>query len=138
MNLELPKERKESTCYGGLYRDLNAPQVKVEVYQGDAKCYEKVGDLSHEFPALKEHLLEKYAALGDLYKEVLDLLKKEYILDNTVDTSAYVAKVKKDMGVPLNTYFKTQVTQKYQEDVEMTDSVFFLPIINRIFEMTKL
>lgn len=138
VNLELPKERKESTCYGGLYRDLNAPHVKVEVYQGDAKCYEKVGDLSREFPALKEHLLDKYAALGDLYKEVLDLLKKEYILDNTVDTSAYVAAVKKDMGVPLNTYFKTQVTQKYQEDVEMTDSVFFLPIINRIFEMTKL
>ena len=37
VHLELPNERKESTCYGGLYRDPNSPDVPEKVYQGDMK-----------------------------------------------------------------------------------------------------
>ena len=38
----------------------------------------------------------------------------------------------------LDTYRVSQVKEKYGEEVFYNDSVFFLPIINRIFEMTKL
>lgn len=139
VHLELPKERKESTCYGGLYRDPNAPDVPEKVYQGDVtNNYETVGDINKNFSTLKDALMEKYDRFNIIYKDVLELLKKEHIIDNTADTNTYLNAALENMEMPLNTYYKTQVKEKYSDDVELYDSVFFLPVINRIFEMTKL
>lgn len=137
--LELPKERKESTCYGGLYRGTDAPDVQEKVYQGDlSAAYEKVGDISAHFDTLKKALQGKYAEFSELYKKVLDLLKRQGVIDNEANTSAYVAAAHEDMMTPLNTYYKSEVKEKLEKEVVYTDSVFFLPIINRIFEMTRL
>lgn len=140
VNLELPKERKESTCYGGLYRDKNAEDVPETVYQGDkSKDYATVGNINDNYNTLKHALLEKYKVFDKLYREVLSMLKNEHVLDNTADTTKYVDLANKDMGIPLDTYYKTQVKEKYPNgEVQLYDSVFFLPIINRIFEMTNL
>lgn len=139
VNLELPTERKESTCYGGLYRDPNAPDVPEIVYQGDvSKTYSTVGDINNNYETLKSALVAKYKEFNSLYKSVLDLLKKEHIIDNTADTTTYVNKANEDMGTPLNTYYKTQIKEKYQDEVTLYDSVFFLPIVDRIFRMTEL
>ncbi len=137
--LKLPVERKEATCYGGLYRSSDAESVPEKVYQGDMSAsYEKVGDMTKNFGTLKKSLMDKYAQFNTLYKEVLDLLKKERILDSTADTTSYVRCANEDMGVPLATYYKSQVEQKFSEEVELFDSVFFLPIIDRVFQMTKI
>lgn len=139
VNLNMPKERKESTCYGGLYRDPNAEDVPEKVYQGDVSAdYETVGDVNKNFGELRCVLGKKYEKLCAVYKKVLDLLKKEHIIDNTADTSVYVKLSEEDMETPLNTYYKTQIKDKYQEDVQLYDSVFFLPIIDRVFNMTNL
>lgn len=139
VNVELPQERKESTCYGGLYRDPNAPHVPEFIYQGDTSLkYENVGEIVRNYNTLKKELLIKYEALGILYKDVLNMLKKERIIDATANTSIYVNKALENMGTPLDTYFKVQVKEKYQDEVLLNDSVFFLPIINRIFELTKI
>ena len=77
INLQLPNERKESTCYGGLYRDPNANDVPEKVYQGDvAKNYSTVGDINNNYESLKAALMDKYKEFNSLYKAVLDLLKK--------------------------------------------------------------
>ena len=139
VNLKLPDERKESTCYGGLYRDANAPSVKDIVYHGDKDHnYQKVADLTDNFNTLKPVLLIKYKELGNLYKIVIDLLKQEKIIDASANTKKYLDAAAADMGTPLTTYYKTQVKEKYGEEVIYNDSVFFIPIINRVFEMTKL
>ncbi len=139
VNLKLPDERKESTCYGGLYRDANAPSVKDIVYHGDKDHnYQKVADLTDNFNTLKPVLLIKYKELGNLYKLVIDLLKQEKIIDASANTRKYLDAAAADMGTPLTTYYKTQVKEKYGEEVIYNDSVFFIPIINRVFEMTKL
>lgn len=139
VNIELPEERKESTCYGGLYRNPNDPDVPEMVYQGDkSKEYNTVGDINTHYSELKAALLKKYSAFNSLYKDVLDMLKAEHIIDNTIDTAKYTKTAEKDMDTPLDTYYKTQVKDKYQNEVFLYDSVFFLPIINRIFEMTNL
>ena len=135
----MPEERKESTCYGGLYRDPNEENVKDIVYQGDtSRKYQKVSDITANFDSLKIVLLGKYKELNDLYKVVLDKLKQERIIDGTADTTKYTKEAKKDMGTPLTTYYKSQVKEKYGEEVFYNDSVFFLPVINHIFELTKL
>lgn len=139
VNLKLPEERKESTCYGGLYRDPNEENVKDIVYQGDVtKKYQKVSDLNDNFDSLKKILLSKYDELNNLYKAVLDKLQQERIIDGMADMSKYTREANKDMGTPLATYYKTQVKEKYGEEVFYNDSVFFLPVINRIFELTKI
>lgn len=139
VNLKLPEERKESTCYGGLYREPAAPQVGEIIYQGDKTMnYETVGDITRNLEPLKRNLLQKYNELAVLYKDVLSLLKKQQVIDNTTDTAKYVNQAASDMGTPFSNYFKTQVKEKYQEEVLFKDSVFFLPIINQIFEMTRI
>ena len=82
--------------------------------------------------------MPKYKQLAELYKKVLELIKRERIIDNTANTSIYVEEAAKDMSTPLSTYYKTQVKQKYGDEVIFNDSVFFIPIVDRIFEMTKL
>jgi len=121
-----------------LYRDRNAENVKNIVYQGTADKYESVGDLNNHFQDLKSALVLKYKQLAELYKKVLDLIKRERIMDNTANISIYVEEAAKDMSTPLSTYYKTQVKQKYGDEVIFYDSVFFIPIVDRIFEMTKL
>ncbi len=137
--IKLPDERKESTCYGGLYRDKNAPAVRDVVYQGDnSKDYENVGDIDSNFDSLKSALLTKYKDLASLYEQVLNMLKQQSIIDSMTNTSKYVNAAKEDMGTSLSTYYKTQVREKYSDEVPYNDSVFFLPVINKIFEMTKI
>lgn len=139
--VQLPLERKESTCYGGLYREPNAPAVPEKTYQGyldSALNFSTIGDINNNYKVLKDALLKKYREFSDLYKEILDLLKKEKILDNTCNTTIYANEAQKDMGVSLDTYYKSQFGQKYTSDVELFDSVFFLPIVQRVFEMTQL
>lgn len=137
--LVLPKERKESTCYGGLYRDPEAMEVPEKVYQGDlSKNYETVADINKNFDFLTSVLVDKYKGLSLIYKEVLNLLKKEHVIDNSTNTSIYVNAAEKDMETPLKTYYKSHLKEKYSDEVVLYDSVFFLPIINRIFELTKI
>ena len=139
VNIKLPQERKESTCYGGLYRDKNAPAVIDVVYQGDVSTdYTTVGDIEKNFDTLKSSLLIKYQELAALYESVLSMLKQMKIIDDMANTSKYVSSAKEDMGTPLSTYYKTQVREKYADEVVYNDSVFFIPVINKIFEMTKL
>lgn len=139
VNIKLPEERKESTCYGGLYRNPNDAAVRDVVYQGDkSNDYEKVGDINTNFEDLKDALLVKYKDLASLYKDVLDMLKQENIIDSMANTAKYVSAAEEDMGTPLSTYYKTQVKEKYADEVPYKDSVFFLPVINKIFNMTKI
>ena len=139
VNIKLPEERKESTCYGGLYRDPDDAAVRDVVYQGDKSMeYDKVGDINENFEVLKSALIAKYKDLATLYTEVLNMLKQQSIIDSMANTSKYVSAAEEDMGTPLSTYYKTQVKEKYADEVPYKDSVFFLPIINNIFNMTKI
>ena len=94
--------------------------------------------LQNNLDSLKAALLTKYKNLAALYKSVIELLKQEKIIDGTSDTRRYVSKAEEDMGTPFTTYYKTQVKEKYGEEVIYNDSVFFLPVINKVFEMTKI
>lgn len=141
INLQLPQERKESTCYGGLFREHDAANVPEIIYQGDVSSkYETVGELEANYQHLKAGLLKKYEKMNHVYAEVINMLKKENIIDAHDNAYKYVNATSEDMGTPLDTYFKTQVSEPYkqQEEVPYNDSVFFLPVIDRIFNLTKL
>ena len=95
-------------------------------------------DITNNFDSLKSVLLKKYNELNELYKAVLDKLQQERIIDGMSDMTKYTNEANKDMGTPLTTYYKSQVKEKFGDEVFYNDSVFFLPVINRIFELTKI
>lgn len=138
VNVVLPQERKESTCYGGLYRDSDAPAVPEMIYQGVKSVQnENVGQIKSKYDKeLKPALTQKYAQLAAIYNDVLSLLRNNKIIDSTANTQVYADKAAEDMATPLDTYFRTQVKEQYQDEVILNDSVFFLPIIQRTFELT--
>ena len=135
----MPPERKESTCYGGLYRNSDAEEVPEKVYQGDETgLYKTVGDISDNYEKLKNSLVKKYNEMNSLYGDVLDYLKQKRIMDNTADTLKYIKAASEDMGTPLTNYYRSQIEEKYQRDAVINGSVFFLPVIDRVFKLTKL
>ena len=137
VNVVLPSERKECTCYGGLYKG-DEPDVPEIIYQGVPSVQnETVGQVKAKYDAeLKPALKAKYKEFAELYADVLTLLRNSNIIDNTTNTKVYANKAAEDMGTPLDTYFRTQVKEKYEDEVLFKGSVFFLPIIQRIFELT--
>lgn len=138
VNISLPDERKESTCYGGLYRNPSAERVAEATYQGDPNInVNTYGDISRNFDALKGSLKKKYIELASLYKSVLQLLKTNHIIDGNIDTSQYVNTAMEDMSVALTTQYQKKKDEN-SEDAIYTDSLFFLPVVGRVFEMTQL
>lgn len=139
VSVKLPEERKEATCFGGLYRDVEAENVPEIYYQGDTSfSYETVGDINNHFDKLSQVLATKYVELADLYQEILIELKRQQILDNTCDTQKYVDKAKDNMDTYLKTYFKSQIKDKYSQETMAFESVFFLPVQKAVNEMTKI
>lgn len=139
VNVVLPSERKEATCYGGLYRG-NEPEVPEMIYQGVPYVKnETIGQIKKKYDnELKPALKQKYQELAGIYKDVLTLLRNSNVIDSTANMSIYSHKAAEDMGTPLDTYFRTQIMEKYngQDEVQLNDSIFFLPIIQRTFELT--
>ena len=65
-------------------------------------------------------------------------MKHDQILDNSVSTEAYIKEAKKDLMARLDTNFVKEVKQKYSLESIYSDSVFFLPIVDKVFELTKI
>ncbi len=139
VKLELPRERKEPTCYGGLYRDSNAPDVPEVIYHGVATQSDcKIGEISANLSKHSIVLGKKYSELADLYCNALELLRREGVLDASINTNRFVDCVRKDMSTPLKTYYQSQVKEAYSDEDILRDSVFFIPVVDRVFELTKM
>lgn len=145
--IQLPEERKEATCFGGLYRPTNAEEIETFIYQGDyhedkSVLYDTVENINRNFETLKKALLEKYKVLAELYNKVLQMLMNKQVLDSSSDTGKYIEAAREDMGTPLNRCYLKEIkdNEKYKDQpgIPYNDSVFFLPIIDRIFKMTNL
>ena len=138
IHVVMPDTRKESTCYGGLYRPVNAEDVPAVVYHGVDKDYENVGQMNAD-SHFQNRLLLRYEEMNELYAKVLDILKKSDAVDNSVDLNLFKQNAKIGYEENLSTHYLTDIKQKYTNDEdECNDAAFFIPIVDKIFEMTKL
>lgn len=134
----LPDTRKESTCYGGLYRPQNAPEVPNFVYHGVDKNYENVGQMNGD-KSLQADLLKNYSEMNDLYSTLLDILKRHGAIDGSVDLNLFKNNVKMGYEDNLSSHYRSDVKEKYTDDEDVCyDAVFFIPVIDKIFELTKI
>lgn len=138
IHVVMPKTRKESTCYGGLYRSKSAVEAPNLIYHGVDKEYENVGQMNND-PSLQSGLLENYKEMNDLYCSVLDILKRHGVVDNSVDLNLFKNNVKLGYDENLSTHYRSDVKEKYTNDDDVCyDAVFFVPVIDKIFELTTI
>uniref|UniRef100_UPI004028E6B5 Ppx/GppA phosphatase family protein n=1 Tax=Prevotella sp. TaxID=59823 RepID=UPI004028E6B5 len=138
IHVVMPDIRKESTCYGGLYRPVNAEDVPAVIYHGVDMEYDNVGQMNAD-STLQSKLLLKYKEMNDLYGDVLDILKRGCVIDNSVDLNLFKSNAMTNYKENLSTHYLTDVSQKYTNDDDVcNDAAFFIPVVDKIFEMTKL
>ena len=137
IHVVLPETRKESTCYGGLYRSKTDPEVPVTVYHGINRDYENVGQMNNDCK-LKSELMESYDIMNSLYNNVLDLLKRKGVIDNNVNLDSFKNEARKGYDENFDTHYRSVIKEKFADDDICNDSIFFIPVIDKIFELSKL
>lgn len=134
----LPAERKENTCYGGLYRDATLPPVPEFVYHGTDKEYSDAASLIKDSKILKDELMKKYQQMNKVYCKVITTLKNHGVIDRTMNVSKFLDAIDDQYRDNLDTHFRSEVEQVYTTPGDVcNDSVFFIPIIDKIFSLTK-
>ena len=135
----LPDVRKESTCYGGLYRKKDIEVPSEFNFQGVSnREYENVEALVNDFPVLRQSLLKSLNNFNTIYKDLLRILISNRELENFTQMDDVMEVVSSDIEDSLNKNFKTQVKEPLHESEVYHDSVFFLPIIDKILKLTQL
>ena len=133
----LPNERKESTCYGGLYRDPATPAVPEVVYHGVDKDYPTAWELRDD-KQLKPNLLKKYKEMNAIYANILSLLKNRGVIDRSLNVLPFTEAVDCNYENNLTNHFRSEVTERYlAADDVCNDAVFFIPVVDKLFELTK-
>ena len=133
----LPNERKESTCYGGLYKDSNSPNVPEVTYHGVDRDYSLAKEIIADSD-LKGNLMKKYKEMNALYVNILSVLKKRGVIDNSTNTIAFTEHINENFENYYTTHFLSEVVEKYKQDDDIcTNAVFFIPIEEKIIELTK-
>lgn len=135
IQLILPENRKESTCYGGLYRKKDASIPESYVFMGvDGELYEDVKSIQNAFENnLRQNLIKEIKLFHEYYCAMLNKLKKA----SDIKTEGIEDLLSKELEDILETNFKKQVLDKYDLDTSFDDTLFFLPIVNKILELTS-
>lgn len=130
--------RKESTCYGGLYRDAGKPSPKTVIFNGvDSKQYDTVADLTKDFEngALRDGIIGKVETLNRLYLDMLGMLVRNEELDN-VNTKAIEEELCHGTIEALDKNFKVEIRDSIDPNVKYKDTMFFIPVIDKVTELT--
>lgn len=139
LQVVLPSVRKESTCYGGLFRDSTLHAPATYLFMGvDSRQYDDIAQLETAFhEELCSKLVQQIGRLNKVYLEVLQLLTKELDIE-----AIYMEKVQElisgNVQDMLDKYFCSQVTDKYKANQVYRDSLFFLPVVDIVFQLTHL
>lgn len=138
MELVLPTERKESTCYGGLYHRAEAKEPKPVVYLGDGSNgeYKDVEAVNSAYSSgMKNKLANEIAAMNSIYKEVLDVLIQQSVIEQ-VDSARMKEVVDSVVNDALVSKFQTEILDKYMRQEPFNDTLFFLPVVEAVLQLT--
>lgn len=138
IELVLPTERKESTCYGGLYHRAEAKEPKPVVYLGDGSNgeYKDVEAVNSAYSSgMKNKLANEIAAMNSIYKEVLDVLIQQSVIEQ-VDSARMKEVVDSVVNDALVSKFQTEILDKYMRQEPFNDTLFFLPVVEAVLQLT--
>lgn len=134
IQLVMPQERKESTCYGGLYKTESSQSPDPYFMIGtDKRQYADVKEIQKDYESgLLKHGLEKWLKeVAVIYKQALDMLIKREQLSE-IDTKSINSIVNESLSI--DTIMRNEVFDK----AFFNDALFFLPITEIIRKLTHL
>jgi hypothetical protein len=133
----LPEARKECTCYGGLYRPSEAIKPQMYNFQGDGdSLYQDVASLKERFNDIKGQIVASLNELNAIYEEQLNFFLRQGELCG-IDNEAIMKTISSGLADSLEKNFKNAI-KRLNDKETYNDSLFFLPIIDKVFELTKL
>lgn len=140
IQLILPTVRKESTCYGGLYHKENVKEPSAVVYYGggDSRTCVDVKTLREQFDAtIKSKVVSEVKKMNGIYSDVISLLIRKRVVDGRSRVKEIIDCVDRDVENTLDK-FVTEIIDKYSEYEQYNDTLFFIPVVNAIVELTRL
>lgn len=139
LQIILPEDRKESTCYGGLFREETAQRAETYYFMGvDDKQYKDVKELKLAFEnGLREQLVSEIEKLNRYYLTMLDLLIREEELSG-INKALIEETIADGVTDAINTDFQKEVVEKNSDSVIYGDTLFFLPVVDQILKLTKI
>ena len=60
------------------------------------------------------------------------------MIDNSIDLMHFKDIASSDYTEDLSTHYRSEVTEKFNTEDVYNDSVFFIPIIDKVFALTQL
>ena len=84
---------------------------------------------------MKERLAGEIAAMNKIYKEVLDSLIHEKVIESVNSNEMYKV-VNGVVEDALVSKFQTEVLNQYMLQEPFNDTLFFLPVVEAVFKLT--
>ena len=134
IQLVLPEERKESTCYGGLYKNNQSLSPEPYYFVGtNDQQYEDVKAIrdAYMYGGLKKDLEAWLSTVNQLYLKALDVLIK---YEQLTDVNKRQIKTIIETPVSMDTIFRNEVFDK----PFFNDALFFLPVTHVLEKLTYL
>lgn len=105
----------------------------------DDKQYRDAGELETDFNnGLSDRLKHQIDSLNQYYIDMLQELVRDRRLNELLPIDEIRKCINTGIMNSIRTNFTNEVVQKYGKSVPVDDSLFFMPVIDVIFNLTKL
>jgi hypothetical protein len=97
-----------------------------------------VKTLREQFDAtIKSKVVSEVKKMNGIYSDVISLLIRKRVVDGRSRVKEIIDCVDRDVENTLDK-FVTEIIDKYSEYEQYNDTLFFIPVVNAIVELTKL
>ena len=86
---------------------------------------------------MKNKLANEIAAMNSIYKEVLDALIQQSVIEH-VDSARMKEVVDSVVKDALVSKFQTEILDKYMLQEPFNDTLFFLPVVEAVLKLTNI
>ena len=133
VDIILPDQRKESTCYGGLYRKRDGETPKAFQYIGYGQSeYESMEQLNADYKnTLRSGIVSEVSKLNNVYVSMLKMLIKEENLEDKVE------KIRNQLDINPGDELDKIYIRDIKDDESFNDSLFFIPVVQQLFNLTN-
>lgn len=138
IEIVLPEQRKESTCYGGLYHKDGQAEPESVVFVGDGPIAPSVtfSELKKRYSSeIKSGVIKQVQRMNAVYQYVMSELIKNTVV-NPFDTIKLSETVSSIVETALESNYQKIIAESSDEEA-FNDSLFFYPVVQGIFKLTQ-
>jgi len=138
-----PANRKEATCYGGLYQPFNQPKTYKSVnylgFEKDEQTFSKYSEIDYRKDLVFENLNNSFNEFIDCFFGMNDISELSFRINFGIETNLSAIKNYLLSKSAENLQVGYDKRKKYVGDEDpVTDSLFFYPLVGMLHRINKL